>query len=72
MCISCRQRFPRYTLVRLQLETQLVVKYIGVGRSFYLCKICATNQKKQTGLAKRFKVNEANLTELLKEILNNG
>lgn len=72
MCISCRERFSRGTLIRLQLQPQSIVRYNGAGRSFYLCEICATNQKKQTGLAKRFKVNETHLKELLKEILNNG
>jgi predicted RNA-binding protein YlxR (DUF448 family) len=72
MCISCRERFSRCVLVRLQIEPQSIIRYSGVGRSFYLCEICATNQKKQTGLAKRFRVSETNLTELLKEILNNG
>lgn len=72
MCISCRQRFPRLSLIRLQNKSESISIYSGIGSSFYLCETCATNQKKQTGLAKRFKANEINLKELLKEILNNG
>jgi len=72
MCISCREKFLRTDLIRLQVEDENIILHSGVKRSFYLCKTCASNQKKQIGLAKRFKVKETNVQELLKEILNNG
>ena len=68
MCIACRSRHPQNTLIRLKLEGKDVVAFDGRGRSFYLCDICSTNEKKIKGLAKRFKQDEKCLVELLKKL----
>ena len=68
MCIACRSRHPQNTLIRLKLEDAKIVAYDGTGRSFYLCDICADNEKKIKGLVKRFKQDEERFAKLLKEL----
>jgi predicted RNA-binding protein YlxR (DUF448 family) len=68
MCIACRSRNPQNTLIRLKQEDEKIIAYDGKGRSFYLCDICAENKKKIKGLVKRFKQDEEQFTELVKEL----
>jgi len=72
MCITCRNRHPQNTLIRLKLSGKDVVLFDGIGRSFYVCTDCVNNEKKVKGLVKRFKQNEEHFTKLLKELMNNG
>ncbi len=71
MCISCRDRHPQKSLIRLKLEGKDVVAFDGKGRSFYLCDMCSKNEKKIKGLTKRFK-QEERFVKLLKELVKNG
>ena len=68
MCIACRSRHPQNTLIRLKLEGKDIVAFDGKGRSFYLCDVCGTNEKKIKGLVKRFKQDEEQFTKLLKKL----
>jgi len=72
MCISCRSRYPQNSLIRLKLKGKDVIVFDGMGRSFYLCDICSTNEKKIKGLTKRFKQDEERFVKLLKELIKNG
>ncbi|MCD6213182.1 MAG: DUF448 domain-containing protein [Sulfurovum sp.] len=72
MCISCRDRHPQKSLIRLKLEGKDVVAFDGKGRSFYLCDSCSKNEKKIKGLTKRFKQDEERFVKLLKELVKNG
>jgi predicted RNA-binding protein YlxR (DUF448 family) len=72
MCISCRDRYPQKSLIRLKLVGKEVVAFNGEGRSFYLCSACVKNEKKIKGLVKRFKQDEEQFTKLLKELIKNG
>ena len=68
MCISCRSRHPQNTLIRLKQEGDEIVASDGKGRSFYLCDVCVTNEKKVNGLVKRFKQDEERFTKLLRAL----
>ncbi|MGB5506584.1 MAG: DUF448 domain-containing protein [Sulfurovum sp.] len=68
MCIACRSRHPQNTLIRFKQEDKEVVAFDGKGRSFYLCDMCVSNEKKINGLVKRFKQNKERFTKLLKEL----
>lgn len=68
MCITCRSRHPQNTLIRLTLSGKEVVAFDGLGRSFYLCDMCVSNEKKVKGLVKRFKQDEAQFTKLLTKL----
>jgi predicted RNA-binding protein YlxR (DUF448 family) len=57
MCIACRSKHPRSTLVRLKQNGKEVVAFDGKGRSFYLCTSCCNDERKCKGLTKRFKQN---------------
>ncbi len=57
MCIACRNRYPQNSLIRLRQEGKEIIAFEGKGRSFYLCNVCSTNEKKTKGIAKRFKQN---------------
>ena len=72
MCISCRDRHPQKSLIRLKLEGKDVVEFDGKGRSFYLCDSCSKNEKKIKGLTKRFKQDAERFVKLLKELVKNG
>ncbi|MEA3418639.1 MAG: DUF448 domain-containing protein [Campylobacterota bacterium] len=72
MCISCRQRAAQKTMIRLQQESNQIIKYRGYGRSFYLCYECVNNEKKVKGLTKRFKQDEERFVKFLKELIKNG
>jgi len=72
MCIACRSRHPQKSLIRLKQDGETVTAFDGRGRSFYLCDLCSTNEKKIKGLTKRFKQDEERLVKLLKELINNG
>ena len=57
------------TLFECKADDQEVIVLIasdGKGRSFYLCDICSTSEKKIRGLVKRFKQNETEFTALIK------
>jgi predicted RNA-binding protein YlxR (DUF448 family) len=68
MCIACRSRHPQNTLIRLKQEDKEFVASDGKGRSFYLCDMCVSNEKKIKGLVKRFKQDEERFIKLLKEL----
>ena len=70
MCIACRSRHPQNTLIRLKQEGNEVVAFDGKGRSFYLCDVCGTNEKKIKGLVKRFKQDAEQFTKLLEALAN--
>jgi len=72
MCISCRERHPQKSLIRLKLEGNDIVAHKAEGRSFYLCSQCAVNEKKIKGLTKRFKQDGERFGKLLKELIDNG
>jgi len=46
MCIGCRVRLPQKELVRLSCKDKELQKYLGFGRSFYLCKECIKEGEK--------------------------
>ncbi|MGC9351441.1 MAG: DUF448 domain-containing protein [Sulfurovum sp.] len=52
MCISCRDRKPQNSLLRLKMADKDIIAYDGSGRSFYLCDVCSKNQKKINFLIK--------------------
>ncbi|SFZ98378.1 COG2740: Predicted nucleic-acid-binding protein implicated in transcription termination [hydrothermal vent metagenome] len=70
MCISCRNRHPQNSLIRLKQEGQIVIEFDGTGRSFYLCGECANNNKQIKGLMKRFKQEEERFIKLLKKLID--
>jgi len=72
MCIACRSRHPKNTLIRLRQDGNEILAFDGKGRSFYLCLDCVKNEKKVKGLVKRFKQDTERFTKLLKELMNNG
>ena len=72
MCISCRDRKPQSSLLRLKIADKDIIAYDGSGRSFYLCDVCSKNQKKIKGLIKRFKQDEECFLKLLEELIKNG
>ena len=71
MCISCRKREPQKELYRLQRVESKLIKYSGVGRSFYLCKECLTSKHIAKKIAGRMKINLISVEELIKELSSN-
>jgi len=72
MCIACRNRESQSALIRIQFEEHRVVPYRGTGRSSYLCRACSQDIKRIRKMAKRFRVEEAELVKLLKEYNTDG
>ena len=71
MCISCRKREPQQELYRLQKEERILVKYRGVGRSFYLCKECLNSKHLEKKIAGRMKLEITSVEEIIKELNRN-
>ncbi|WP_457747291.1 hypothetical protein [Sulfurimonas sp.] len=71
MCISCRQRDTQFNLTRLRCENGQLAPFEGIGRSFYLCKICLNEEKKlQKALMRYCRSGEKDkLMNKLKEII---
>jgi len=46
MCVSCRTRAPQNNLLRLQCLNATLQSFEGMGRSFYLCQSCLSEEKK--------------------------
>jgi len=46
MCISCRQRDAQNNLFRFRCEDSQLSVFKGIGRSFYICKVCLDNENK--------------------------
>jgi predicted RNA-binding protein YlxR (DUF448 family) len=40
MCIVCKKRIYQKDLIRLQCENGEIVRFKGIGRSFYICEDC--------------------------------
>jgi len=45
MCVVCRSRLAQSSMKRLQCKNGELLRFTGVGRSFYLCKNCENSQK---------------------------
>jgi predicted RNA-binding protein YlxR (DUF448 family) len=72
MCIACRNRDSQSALIRIQFEGSRVIPYRGEGRSSYICRPCSQDIKRIRKIAKRFRVEEAELVKLLKEYYTDG
>ena len=71
MCIMCKIKDFQSNLKRLQYKDNLIIKYSKKNRSFYLCNICLTDNKKIQGLIYRFKlknIDKNQFLQFLKEI----
>jgi len=71
MCISCRKREPQQELYRLQNREGILVKYQGIGRSFYLCNDCLNSKHIEKKIAGRMKLDLKSVEELIKELKSN-
>ncbi len=71
MCISCRDKQSQDELLRLRCSEGLLERYIGVGRTFYLCASCLKDEKKLTrSLMRQCKSGDKEkLMNKLKEII---
>ena len=71
MCISCRQRDAQDNLLRLQCESAQLGLFSGVGRSFYICKICLEDDKRiLKALMRQCKSGDRDkFSNMLKEII---
>ncbi|CRF40353.1 DUF448 domain-containing protein [Helicobacter ailurogastricus] len=39
-CVCCRKCFSQATLLRFSVQEGHIVRFSGVGRSFYVCRAC--------------------------------
>ena len=72
MCVSCRKRAYQKELIRLQKNGDKATKFIGSGRSFYICLDCLENDKHILNkISGRLKINITSLEEVIKELRSN-
>ena len=70
MCILCRSRKAQSELLRLQCEEKKLKRFTGIGRSFYLCPLCAEDKRLDRALARQCKTGATQmLLSQLKEII---
>ncbi len=72
MCIHCKTRSYQENLFRLQCFQKKLVRFGGVGRSFYLCKACLEDKKLSKSLARICRTDPTSALKMLKEIIDNG
>lgn len=79
MCVVCRMRDNQHHLIRLQWENRAngvnIMRFMGVGRSFYLCRNCIKLPTVALMLCKKSRVSsqyQKNIAEKLKEICIDG
>jgi len=74
MCISCRDKQEQKLLVRLQCRDASLEVFNKTGRSFYICKVCMTDEKKiiRSLMRQCRSGDKAKLTNRLKEIITDG
>ena len=68
MCIGCRIRLPQKELLRFSCKDRVIKKYIGSGRSFYICENCIKEAKKLKKNLSKICKKEVNLN--LEKIVN--
>ena len=61
MCIGCRIRLPQKELFRFTCKERVIQKYIGSGRSFYVCSSCISATKKMKKYLSKMCKKEVNL-----------
>ncbi len=69
MCVSCRVRFPKTNLLRLQCIDKKLSQFDGIGRSFYLCSQCCDDTKRVVNSIYRQCKNKADYQKQLKEMV---
>ena len=71
MCISCRERQTQNQLLRIQCIDGSIEIFDGIGRSFYICKNCLTQENKTLkALMRQCRSGEKDkFTSRLKEII---
>ncbi len=71
MCVSCRDKQSQSELLRLRCSEGSLERYVGVGRTFYLCASCLKDEKKLTrSLMRQCKSGDKDkLMNKLKEII---
>lgn len=75
MCVQCRERLAQNTLLRLQSFEHNISPFTGVGRSFYVCKNCASQESFTQHMLGKHKISKhmkETFREQLKEIVANG
>ncbi len=77
MCIACKKRIEQNKLIRLQCINKEMVKFTGIGRSFYICRECMfANEKNLIKSLVRFCKNDKKTMlktiEKFKENIFNG
>jgi predicted RNA-binding protein YlxR (DUF448 family) len=68
MCINCRNRFLQENLYRLYCKDKEVVKWQGVGRSFYICNNCINNKNLYKKISAICKLDKEKSKEIVKNI----
>ena len=73
MCIACRVKDAQENLTRLRCENGRLFPFEGVGRSFYICRVCLEDEKKLAkALMRQCRSGKRDeLMNTLKEIVTN-
>ena len=64
-CVVCRKKFFQYELNRLQCKNKKLIKWKGVGRSFYVCKDCIDNKKLIRYIVNLCKISKEEAKEMI-------
>ena len=68
MCVACRGRFLQEDLLRLQCKGNNLVKFLGEGRSFYVCENCINTKRFINYISKKCNLNKESLKNILETI----
>jgi predicted RNA-binding protein YlxR (DUF448 family) len=68
MCVVCRSRFLQSEMLRLQCQNNEIIKFSGIGRSFYICKSCINDKKLDKIIQKICKTNKDKIKQIVTTI----
>lgn len=70
MCVCCRTRQNQGEMLRLRAVNGEIAKWCGSGRSFYICKDCAPQEKSLRKICKILRLSEERVLNHLKELIS--
>ena len=68
MCVVCRDRLSQAEMLRLQCKENDVIKFSGMGRSFYICKDCINDKKLDKIIQKICKIDKITIKTVISKI----
>jgi predicted RNA-binding protein YlxR (DUF448 family) len=68
MCVVCRERLLQKDMLRFQCKNREVIPFLGIGRSFYICKSCINSKKLDKIIQKICRIDKTSVKNIVTTI----